>query len=75
MHFRPLDFALSLSLKDTLNLRSFGYTPMYHTSFFMIFHAGHKGDNFVHDFHDFSKIFLPASGVVEDFPYLCWGFI
>ena len=55
MHFRPLDFALSLSLKDTLNLRSFGYTPMYHTSFFMIFQAGHNGDNFVHDFHDFEK--------------------
>ena len=27
---------------------------MYHTSFFMIFWAGHKGASLVHDLHDFS---------------------
>ena len=29
-------------------------TPMYHTSFFMIFWAGHNGASLVHDLHDFS---------------------
>ena len=53
-------FVLSLSLKVMLKLRSLEYTPMYHTSFFMIFQADHNGGNFLHDF--------PVSGVVEDFP-------
>ena len=29
-------------------------TPMYHTSFFMIFLADHNGASLVHDLHDFS---------------------
>ena len=28
---------------------------MYHTLFFMNFQAGHNGDNFVHDFHNYDQ--------------------
>ena len=39
------------NLKGVPKLQIGRYTPMYHTSFFIIFGAGHIGDTFVHDFH------------------------
>ena len=34
------------------------FTPMYDTSFFMIFWAGHNGNSLVHDLHDFAWPFF-----------------
>ena len=42
------------------------FTPMYDTSFFMIFWAGHNGASLVHDLHDFS---WPFCMILHDFAF------
>ena len=47
-------FFLSLTLHGVLQLKFGGYTPMYHTSFFMIFVAGCNSNTLMHDLQDFA---------------------
>ena len=63
-HFFDTFFLLSdrqISLKCVLQLRIGGYTPKYHTSFFIIFYVGCNGNIFCMIFHD--KIFM----ILHDF--------
>ena len=44
-----------------------GLTPMYHTSFFMIFWAGHNVDTLVHDFSNFAWFCMTIFIILHDF--------
>jgi len=53
--FLSLSLSLSdrqISLKCVFQLKIGGYTPKYHTSFFMIFYADCNGNIFCMIFHD-----------------------
>ena len=47
-------FFLSLTLHGVLQLKFGGFTPMSHTSFFMIFVAGCNSNTLMHDLPDFA---------------------
>ena len=49
------------------------YTPMYYTSFFMIFYPGCNGDTLVHDLHDFAWLLCMIFKYLNHFDYkLFW---